>query len=71
MSAKCMRAACMPYFGIADLDASPARIPSLGGEVVVGPLEAEGAGRFAVVRDPQGTFLSIIPCRSSNSTVFG
>lgn len=55
-----MPAKWMPYFGIADIDAALAQIPSLGGEVAMGPIEAEGVGRFAVVQDPQGAFLSII-----------
>lgn len=55
-----MPAAWMPYFGIADLDAALEQVPELGGEVAVGPLEAEGVGRFAVVQDPQGAFLSVI-----------
>lgn len=55
-----MPAAWMPYFGIADLDAAMARIPQLGGDVAVGPLEAKGVGRFAVVQDPQGAYCSII-----------
>ena len=55
-----MPAAWMPYFGIADIDAALEQIPGLGGTVSFGPLEAEGVGRFAVVQDPQGVFLSII-----------
>ena len=61
-----MPSAWMPYFGIADLDVALARIPSLGGEVAVGPLEAQGVGHFAVVRDPQGAFLSIIQLDAFN-----
>ena len=59
-----MPAAWMPYFGIADIDAALKQIPSLGGEVAMGPVEAEGVGRFAVVQDPQGAFLSIIQLES-------
>lgn len=55
-----MPPAWMPYFGIADLDDAMARIPQLGGEVAFGPMEAKDVGRFAVVQDPQGAFLSII-----------
>jgi predicted enzyme related to lactoylglutathione lyase len=55
-----MPAAWMPYFGIADLDATLEQVPKLGGEVAMGPIEAEGVGRFAVVQDSQGAFLSII-----------
>lgn len=55
-----MPAAWMPYFGIADLDAARERVPQLGGEVATEPIAAEGVGRFAVVQDPQGAFISII-----------
>lgn len=55
-----MPSAWMPYFGVADLDAALEQVPQLGGEVAFGPMEAEGVGRFAVVKDPQGAALSII-----------
>ena len=55
-----MPATWMPYFGIGDIDAALDQIPSLGGEIAMGPIEVEGVGRFAVVQDPQGAFLSII-----------
>lgn len=55
-----MPAAWMPYFGIADIDAALEQVTEHGGEVAMGPIEADGVGRFAVVQDPQGAFVSII-----------
>ncbi len=53
-------AAWMPYYGVADLDVALKEVPGHSGEITMGPMEAEGVGRFAFVRDPQGAFLSII-----------
>ncbi|HWZ84661.1 MAG TPA: VOC family protein, partial [Thermoanaerobaculia bacterium] len=43
-----------PYFQVADCDASAAKATSLGGRLIVGPMEIAKVGRFAVVQDPQG-----------------
>lgn len=53
-------AAWMPYFGVADLDAAMAAVREHGGTLVAEPIEAEGVGRFVVVRDPQGASLYVI-----------
>jgi predicted enzyme related to lactoylglutathione lyase len=53
-----MPPAWMPYFTVADLDASIERCNGLGGEVVVGP-RTLGEGRFCVVRDPAGAFAAL------------
>ncbi len=50
--------AWMPYFVVADLDASVARCAENGGEVVVAPREL-GAGRFCVVKDPAGAVAAL------------
>lgn len=44
----------MPYFCIADLDASVARVNDLGGRVRHGPMEVPGGDRVAVCTDAQG-----------------
>jgi len=50
----------MPYFLVADCDASAARASQLGGQVIVPPTNIPHAGRFAMVQDPQGAMFSII-----------
>jgi predicted enzyme related to lactoylglutathione lyase len=54
-----MPPAWMPYFTVADLDASIERCTVLGGEVVVGP-RTLGEGRFCVVKDPAGAVAALV-----------
>jgi predicted enzyme related to lactoylglutathione lyase len=49
-----------PYFAVDDCDAAVARAKSLGAQVYVPPTEIPGAGRFAVLADPQGATFNII-----------
>jgi predicted enzyme related to lactoylglutathione lyase len=44
----------LPYFVVPDTDAGAEQAVSLGGEVMYGPLDIPGIGRFALVRDVQG-----------------
>ena len=53
-----MPSAWMPYFVVANLDASIARCGDNGGEVVVEP-RTLGEGRFCVVRDPAGAVAAL------------
>jgi predicted enzyme related to lactoylglutathione lyase len=46
------------YFGTDDVDASVAKARELGGDVVAGPIDM-GAGRLAVLRDPQGAVFAV------------
>ncbi|MDX6718522.1 MAG: uncharacterized protein QOJ63_776 [Solirubrobacteraceae bacterium] len=50
----------MTYFVVADADSSALRAQELGGNVMVGPIEAAGAGRIATISDPNETMFSII-----------
>jgi predicted enzyme related to lactoylglutathione lyase len=50
----------MTYFVVADADASALRAQELGGTVAVGPVDAAGAGRIAMISDPNETMFSII-----------
>jgi predicted enzyme related to lactoylglutathione lyase len=50
----------MVYFNVDDTDATVAQVSERGGEVVVGPDEIPGVGRFAVMRDPQGAHFAVI-----------
>jgi predicted enzyme related to lactoylglutathione lyase len=43
----------MPYFQVADLEASTARAKSLGGPVMVGPQAIPDGARFTILQDPQ------------------
>ena len=48
----------LAYFTTADLDGAAARIPGLGGSVIVAPT-AVPAGRFLVASDPQGAVFAL------------
>jgi predicted enzyme related to lactoylglutathione lyase len=50
------------YFAVADLDAALRTVQELGGALVAGPMEVP-AGRFAVLRDPQGAVFSLVAGR--------
>lgn len=49
----------MPYFMVADCDASAANAKSLGGNLTVAPMDIPNTGRFAVVSDPQGAMFAV------------
>jgi hypothetical protein len=49
----------MPYFMVTDCDASTAKAKSLGANVMVGPQDIPGTGRFSVFSDPQGAVFAV------------
>ena len=49
----------MPYFQVADADASVAKARTLGGHLMVGPNDIPKVGRFAIVQDPQGAIFAV------------
>ena len=49
----------MPYFQVADTDASVAKVKELGGKVMVPPTDIPKTGRFAIVNDPQGAMFAV------------
>ena len=49
----------MPYAAVDNVDAAAAQVRSLGGSVCVPPSDIPETGRFAVVGDPQGAYLSL------------
>jgi len=49
----------MPYFLVADCDASVAKAKELGAAVYMEPMTLENVGRFAVIADPQGAAFSV------------
>jgi predicted enzyme related to lactoylglutathione lyase len=50
------------YFGSEDVDADAGRIPELGGQVMVPPLDVP-SGRFLVAQDPQGAVFGLFAGR--------
>ena len=46
------------YFTVPSCDAAVEKVRGLGGEVLAGPLDL-GAGRIAVVSDPQGAVFAL------------
>lgn len=50
----------LPYFGVADCDASLAETERLGGRVVLAAMEMEGVGKLAHVADPYGARFAMI-----------
>jgi predicted enzyme related to lactoylglutathione lyase len=49
----------MPYFQVADCDASTAKTKELGGGLMVGPNDIPNVGRFAILQDPQGAMFAV------------
>lgn len=49
----------MPYFQVADCDASTAKAKALGAKVMVGPQDIPNTGRFSIVSDPQGAVFAL------------
>jgi predicted enzyme related to lactoylglutathione lyase len=49
----------MPYFQVTGVDASTSKAKELGGNVMVGPQDIPGTGRFAIVADPQGAMFAL------------
>lgn len=47
------------YFGTSDADGTVEKAKSLGGTVVVPPMDIPNIGRFAVLQDPQGAVFEV------------
>jgi predicted enzyme related to lactoylglutathione lyase len=60
------------YIGVDDVDASVDAIKAAGGQVFMGPRDVEGAGRMAMVADPQGATFYVMrgSVEGGTSTVF-
>jgi predicted enzyme related to lactoylglutathione lyase len=50
----------LTYFAVADCDATATRARELGGQVLTGPVDAPGVGRWALLQDPTGGVVSVI-----------
>lgn len=57
----------MPYITVADLDATLAKVEGLGGSRVGDPMPLPDGGRFAIIKDPQGTFAGLAQYAGSSS----
>ncbi|HYN85096.1 MAG TPA: VOC family protein [Pyrinomonadaceae bacterium] len=65
MTEECGASADMPshwmsYVAVDDVDATAARVESLGGKVCVPPTDIPNVGRFTVITDPTGANISLI-----------
>jgi predicted enzyme related to lactoylglutathione lyase len=49
----------MPYFQVANCDASSAKVKELGGSIMVGPQDIPNTGRFAIASDPQRAMFAV------------
>ena len=49
----------MPYFQVADCDASTAKATGLGASVMAPPQDIPKTGRFAILNDPQGAMFAV------------
>ena len=54
------------YVTVNDVDAVVARVPGLGGRVLLAPTDIPTVGRFATIMDPQGATLSLITYAARN-----
>lgn len=49
----------MTYLAVDDADAAAKKVAELGGEVLQGPFDIEGVGRFLMIKDPNGTVVGL------------
>lgn len=68
MAASGVKPGWLIYFGVDDVDASVARILSLGGTVRMPALTMEGVGRMALLADPQGAAFYVMRGASEESS---
>jgi predicted enzyme related to lactoylglutathione lyase len=61
-----IRAHWLPYFEVADCDATVVKAEELGGSIAVHPVEAPDVGRFARLTDPCGADFAVITSAPSS-----
>jgi hypothetical protein len=54
----------MVYFVVQNYDESEKKAKELGARIIMGPHEVPGVGKFAIVKDPQGAYMSIMQMAS-------
>lgn len=57
------------YVSVDDVDATAKKVTAAGGQVVAGPMDAGGYGRFATIIDPQGAVISAWRSRDGDGPV--
>lgn len=55
------------YVTVDDVDAVAGKVADLGGTILVEPRDIPGVGRFCVLQDPQGAFISAITYQEEKS----
>lgn len=60
----------LPYVESNDVDATARQATALGGRVLLGPADVPGAGRFAVLQDPQGAAIGIYKSAGPSTNAF-
>ena len=50
----------MAYIAVDDVDACAARVTKLGGQILHGPQDVPGVGRFVCIQDPTGAVVSLM-----------
>jgi uncharacterized protein len=58
----------MLYIQVDNVDASAAKVPQLGGNVIVAPFDVMDAGRMAVIQDPTGAYFCLWQSNRSTGT---
>ena len=61
----------MLYIAVDNVDASAAKIPQLGGKVILAPFDVFDAGRMAVIQDPTGAYFCIWQPNKNTGTGIG
>ena len=56
------------YIMVDNVDASAAKVPQLGGKVIVAPFDVMDAGRMAVIADPAGAYFCLWQANRSTGT---
>ncbi|HUV29969.1 MAG TPA: VOC family protein [Acidobacteriota bacterium] len=54
----------MAYVAVDDVDATAAKVEALGGQVLHGPEDVPGVGRFCIIQDPTGGVVSAMTMHS-------
>jgi len=49
----------MLYIQVENVDTSTAKVPQLGGKVIMGPFDVMDAGRMSVIQDPTGAYFCL------------
>jgi uncharacterized protein len=49
----------LPYLQVSDCDASTKKVSTLGGKVMMEPMDIPNIGRFSIVQDPQGAVFAL------------